>query len=155
MANGSSPFSGQEYSISYFSFDDNLNTELESFDVDLTDGGEDVKTLMRGYAGRVPGAAMCSGNFAGVLPYAPTDTGGVGTQSGGMVTGNGVTLPETMLTAFNANNNLPVKFIMQLGSPAVQQLVFKGNITSLKFGSAVGKATTFSGTLSGCFNIFK
>ena len=78
------PFSGQEYQVGYLSFDDNLNTEVVSFDIDLTDGGEDVKTLMRGYAGRVKGAAMCSLNFTGVVPYAPTDTGGVGLASGGM-----------------------------------------------------------------------
>ena len=150
------PFSGQEYQVSYLSFDDNCpNTEVESFEVDVVDGGDDIKTLMRGYAGRVKGAAMASLNFSGALPYAPTDTGGVGMDSGGMVTGKGVPLDQTMLTNYNTNNDLPVKFIMALGFPHVQQLVFKGNITNLKYSSAVGRPTTFTGTATGTFNVWQ
>lgn len=154
------PFSGQEYQVGYLSFDDNPNTEVESFDIDVTDGGEDVKTLMRGYAGRVKGAAMATLNFTGAIPYVPTDTGGTGMGSGGMVTGgnsaNGsVPLDQTMLTNYNQNNDLPVKFTVNLGSPSVQQLVFKGNITTMKYAAAVGNVFKFSGTATGTFNVWK
>jgi hypothetical protein len=97
---------------------------------------------------------MCTFNFSGALPYAPTDTGGVGLSSGGMVTGKGVQLDQTMLTNLNQNNNVPVKFVVQVGSPAVQTLTFKGNITNLKFSSAVGQEIKFSGTATGTFSTF-
>jgi hypothetical protein len=153
------PFSGQEYQVGYLSFDDNPNTEVESFDIEVTDGGEDVKTLMRGYAGRVKGAAMASLNFTGSIPYAPSDTPGVGLSTTGMITGgngqNGaVPLDQTMLTNYNQNNDLPVKFTVNLGSPAVQQLVFKGNITNMRYAVAVGNVFKFSGTATGTFNIW-
>lgn len=151
-----SPFSGQEYTLSYLTFGSaNVNSEVESFDIDLTDGGEDVKTIARGYAGRVPGAAMCSLNFSGVMPYQPTDSSGVGTLNQGMLADGTTPLDQTMLNAHTNNYNMaPLQFIMSLGAPAVQQLIFKGNITSMKYAAGIGKATTFSGTATGTFAVF-
>lgn len=153
MANN--PFSGQVYQVGYLAFDDNFNTEVKSFDLEVVDGGKDVETLLRGYSGRVKGAAKASLNFTGVIPYQPTDTGGVGLASGGMVTGKGVPLDQTLLTNANTNNSQPVKFAVSIGSPAVQTLTFKGNITSLRYAAAIGDEFTFSGTATGTFSTFE
>jgi hypothetical protein len=155
-------FDGQDYQLMYLTFGDSNtpSTEIESFDIDLTDGGEDVKTLVKGYAGRCGGAAMCTLNFSGAVPYMPKDSAGVGTENAGMTVsqsaGNlsGVTLEHTMLSPLNTTGNTPITFVAQIGKTKAQQLLFKGQIGTLKFSTGVGKAATFSGTATGTFSVF-
>jgi hypothetical protein len=157
MATVNSPFSGLVYKQGYIAFDGNVNDQVESFDIDVTDGGEDVKTLMRGYAGRIAGAAMTTMNFSGAIPAATPDVGGAGFNSLGMVTGKGVPLDQTLLTNYNANNYSQVQMIMFLGPQTsyTQQLVFLGNITTMKYTAGVGKPITFSGTATGSFSVWQ
>lgn len=147
------PFTPQEYSPLYVSVDDNHLTEVQSITVDRVDGGARVETIMRGFAGRVLGAAMATCTLRGVIPYQPTDVTGAGFANQGMVTGSGVQLDATMLTQLNQNGNAPVKFIIAIGNPAVQQLVFKGFITNLNIDYAVGKQADFTLTVEGSFNL--
>lgn len=150
----SSAYVLQRYQAMYLKIDDNLMTEVESLDVSTTDGGEDIATLVRGLAGRASGAAKATINFNGFVPYKPTDTGGAGLDSGGLTTGKGLQLDETMLTNLNKNGGLPVNFILMVGSPAAQKLYFAGNINSMKFSAAVGKAARFSANATGEFSTF-
>lgn len=149
-----SPYVGQEFTCSYLSINDNLMTEVQSIRVTRTDGGSDVETLVRDYAGRVKGAAKATINISGVVPYLPPDTGGAAFASGGMVAGGGVQLDATMLTSLNQNGNQPIKFVVAVGQPAAQQLVFKGYISEVVVDTAVGKQTNFSLTASGTFALF-
>jgi hypothetical protein len=153
MVTVNSPFQGLVYKLGYIAFDGNVNDQMESFDIDVVDGGEDVKTLMRGLAGRLQGAAMATLNFSGVIPAATPDVGGGGFSSLGMVTGQGVPLDQTMLTNFNANNYKQVQFIAYIGPQTsyTQQLVFLGNINNLKYSAGVGQTMKFSGTATGQF----
>ncbi len=144
----------QEYQVLYLTVDDLLMTEVQSINVVRTDGGADVETLVRDYAGRVKGAAKADITVRGVIPYAPTDTGGQAFSSGGMVVGGGQQLDQTMLTGLNANSNAPVQFIVQVGSPAAQQLMFKGFIHSLTVDVSVGKQADFTFQASGQFSTF-
>ena len=144
----------QEYQVLYLSVDGNLQTEVQSINVVRTDGGADVETLVRDYAGRVKGAAKADITVRGVIPYEPTDTGGAAFSSGGMVKGGGQQLDATMLTGSNQNSNLPVSFLIQVGSPAAQQLIFKGFIHSLTVDAAVGKQADFTFQASGQFSLF-
>jgi hypothetical protein len=156
MVTVNSPFQGLVYKLGYVAFDGNVNDQIESFDIDVVDGGEDVKTLMRGWAGRLQGAAMATLNFSGVIPAATNDVGGAGFASLGMVTGKGVPLDQTMLTNFNGNNNNLVSFIAYIGPQTsfTQQLTFLGNITNMKYSAGVGKTMQFSGSASGTFSIW-
>ena len=106
---------------------------------------------MRGFAGRVLGAAMATCTVKGVIPYQPTDVTGAGFANQGMVTGSGAQLDATMLTQLNQNGNAPVKFIIAIGNPAVQQLVFKGFIISLNIDYGVGKQADFTFVCEGSF----
>lgn len=144
----------QEYQIMYLSVDGNLLTEVQSINVVRTDGGADVETLVRDYAGRVKGAAKADITVRGVIPYEPTDTGGAGFSSGGMVTGGGQQFDSVMLTGANGNSNKPVSFLVQLGFPAAQQLLFQGFIHSLTVDTAVGKQADFTFQASGQFSLF-
>ncbi len=150
-----SPFTPQEYQVGYLTIDDNLMTEVESIKVNRTDGGADVATLVRDYGGRLKGAAMAHITLSGVVPYMPTDTGGSAFDSGGMVTGNGIQLDNTMLTGLNGNSNQPIKFIVSIGQPAAQKLVFKGFISDIEVDIAVGKPVTFTAVASGSFSSFQ
>jgi hypothetical protein len=152
-----SPFTGQLYKLAYVAFDGNVNDQIESFDIDTTDGGKEVYTLMRGRAGRLQGAASATLNFSGTIPAVTTDVGGEGLDSQGMVTGKGVPLDQTMLTNYNANNYQELTFTMYVGPQTnyVQKLFFSGNIVSMKFSGAVGSETKFSGTAMGSFNVFQ
>lgn len=144
----------QEYQVLYLTVNDSLMTEVQSVNVVRTDGGADVETLVRDYAGRVKGAAKADITVRGVIPYQPTDTGGQAFSAGGMTVGGGQQLDATMLTGSNQNSNLPVKFIIQVGSPAAQQLIFKGFIHNLTIDSAVGKQADFTFQASGQFSLF-
>lgn len=144
----------QEFQVLYLQVNGNLMSEVQSINVVRTDGGADVETLVRDYAGRVKGAAKADITVRGVIPYAPTDTGGQAFSSGGMVVGGGQQLDQTMLTGLNANANAPVQFIVQVGSPAAQQLMFKGFIHSLTVDVSVGKQADFTFQASGQFSVF-
>jgi hypothetical protein len=151
---------GQDYQLGYLSLGGNdYSTAIESFDLDLVDGGEDVKTLVLGYAGRCGGAAMATLNFSGAVPYNPTTGGGVGTHNTGMEittsTGQRVSIAETMLSPLNSVSNVPTTFSIFIGKGAVETLTFKGQVSNLKFSSAIGKVFSFSGTATGTFSIFK
>lgn len=147
-----SPFVQQEYQVQYMKIDGNLQTEVDTISMQMSDGGESIKTLVRGLAGRTSGASMITLNFSGSVPYRPTDTGGEGFASGGMVTGKGFQLDQVMLTNQNQNSNLPVQFILMIGNPAAQKLYFSGFIISLKTDVAVGKRITFSASCEGSFS---
>ena len=153
MAN-TPPYVQQAYQVAYLTIGGNLMTEVDSVDISTTDGGEDIKTLVRGLAGRVGGAAMTTLNFSGSVPYLPTDTGGQGFDSGGLVqTGpNGPTqLDQTMLTNLNTNSATPVSMLLTLGNPGAQFYRFSGQINSGKVSSSVGKRTQFSFSATGTF----
>lgn len=144
----------QEYQVLYLTVNDALLTEVQSINVVRTDGGADVETLVRDYAGRVKGAAKADITVRGVIPYMPDDTGGQGFSAGGMTVGGGQQLDATMLTGLNQNSFQPVKFIIQVGSPAAQQLIFKGFIHNFTVDSAVGKQADFTFQASGQFSLF-
>lgn len=145
----------QEYQILYLSVDGNLLTEIQSINVVRTDGGADVETLVRDYAGRVKGAAKADITVRGVIPYMPTDTGGQAFSSGGMVTGAGIQLDQTILTGINQNANKPVSFLVQIGAnPAAQQMLFQGFIHNLTIDVSVGKQADFTFQASGQFSVF-
>jgi hypothetical protein len=155
MPNVTSPFVPQEFQVLYLKIDDNVMTEIQSINVSRTDGGADVETLVRNYGGRVKGSAMAKISVRGVIPYQPTDTGGSGFSSGGMVTGSGVQLDQTILTGLNGNGNLPVKFTIMIGQPAAQKLIFKGFISDITVDVATGKQADFNFNASGEFSIFQ
>ena len=150
-----SPFVPQEYTPLYVSIDDQPLTEVQSITINRMDGGATVETLMREWAGRVKGAAKAEVTLKGVIPYAPTDTGGVGFSAGGMTVGGGVQLDAAMLTSLNQNGNVPVKFAIAIGSPPVQQLIFKGYITSINVDAAIGKQSDFTVSAEGQFQLFQ
>lgn len=149
-----SPNIPQEYQILYLQVDGNYLTEVQSITVNRTDGGSDVETLVRDYAGRVKGSAKADITVRGVIPYDPTDQDGEGFSSGGMITGNQVQLDQTMLSALNQNSNKPVQFVVDIGYPHVQQLFFKGFIHGFTVDVAVGKQSNFTFTASGQFSVF-
>lgn len=146
----------QEYQIMYLSIDGNLMTEVQSINVVRTDGGADVETLVRDYAGRVKGAAKADITVKGVIPYKPGDTAGAGFSSGGMVTGPGIQLDQTMLTGANdpSQANKPVSFLVQIGFPQAQQMLFQGYIHSFTVDVSVGKQADFTFQASGQFSVF-
>jgi hypothetical protein len=161
-------FSPQEYQTLFLEIGGTLMTEVQSISVVRTDGGADVMTLARDYAGRVKGAAKADVTFKGVVPYNPQgDVTGAGFQNGGMMAGaasggsvlsgfqNGLTpLDQTMLTSINTYGAQPVQFAILVGSPAVQQLVFKGYIHEITVDASIGKPTDFTCKASGQFSIF-
>lgn len=127
------------------------NTEVESWEIDVTDGGEDIKALVGGLQGRAGGAAMSTLTFSGTFK-AISDTGGSGMLATGMLA-NGVPLDRTMLVAGNQNNGKPVVFtgvmgINQDADQSVSEISFEGNINNFKY---TGSDTTvkFSGTATG------
>lgn len=149
----------QEYQVLYLSMGGVLQTEVQSVNLVRTDGGADVETLVRDYAGRVKGAAKADITVRGVIPYEPNDTGGAAFSSGGMMVGasqNGPAgqIDQTMLTGLNSYGNQPVTFLLQVGSPSAQQIMFKGFIHSMTVDSAVGKQADFTFQASGQFSIF-
>ena len=144
----------QEYQILYLSVDGNLLTEVQSINVVRTDGGADVETLVRDYAGRVKGAAKADITVRGVIPYEPNDTGGAAFSSGGMVTGPGIQFDQTMLTGANQNANKPVSFLVQVGFPQAQQMLFQGFIHNMTIDVSVGKQADFTFQASGQFSTF-
>lgn len=146
-----SPYVQQRYQVQYLQVDGNLMTEVDTIDITTTDGGEDIKTLVRGLAGRTGGAAMTTLSFSGSVPYLPTDTGGAGFDSGGMVSGKGVQLDQTMLTNLNQNGGQPVQFIVFIGNPAAQKGYFDGQINSVRTNVSVGKRITFTMNATGTF----
>jgi hypothetical protein len=157
MVDMAPPYVQQRYQVMYLTIGGNLQTEVDSADIATTDGGEDIKTLVRGLAGRVGGAAMTTLNFTGSVPYLPTDTGGAGLQSGGMlqVGPNGpVQLDQTMLTNLNANSGAPVNILLSLGNPGAQTYSFSGQINSAKYSTSVGRRTQFSFSATGTFAIW-
>jgi hypothetical protein len=147
-------FVPQEYQVMYLTINDRQQSQVQSITVMRTDGGADVATLARDYSGRVKGAAKADITVKGVIPYKPTDETGAAFSSTGIVEGGGNQLDQTMLTSQNTNSNQPVKFIVQVGSPAAQQLIFKGFIHTMTVDSAVGKQSDFSFQASGSFSIF-
>lgn len=154
----STPYVQQEFPVMYLKLDGNLMTEVQSIRVTRNDGGADIATLVRGQAGRVSGAAFTDITFSGVVPYMPPDTGGEGWESGGMVTGKGAQIDQTMLSNLNANfgNNgaLPVQFVVSLGNPAAQKLFFSGFVHTLDTDVSVGRQISFTATARGSFSTF-
>lgn len=148
-----SAFTPQEYHVLFLTIDDNLLTEVQSINMTRTDGGADVETLVRNYGGRVKGSAKADITVRGVIPYMPTDQTGSGFASQGMVTGGGVQLDQTMLSGLNQNSNKPVKFIIMIGNPAAQQLIFKGFIHTMTIDVATGKQADFTFSASGEFTV--
>jgi hypothetical protein len=147
-------FVPQEYQVLYLTINDRPQSQVQGITVVRTDGGADVVTLARDYAGRVKGAAKADITVKGVIPYEPTDETGAAFSSTGMVEGGGNQLDQTMLTGQNTNSSQPVKFIVQVGSPAAQQLIFKGFIHSMTVDVAVGKQADFTFMASGSFSTF-
>jgi len=155
----------QEYQVLYLELGGNLMTEVQSITVMRTDGGADVATLCRDYAGRVKGAAKADVTFKGVVPFNPTDVTGPAFANGGMTIGAGTAgsggaapagtqLDAAMLTSINQYGNAPVKFTILVGNPEAQQLVFLGFIHELTVDSSVGKPTDFTCRASGQFTLF-
>jgi hypothetical protein len=152
-------FLPQEYQVLFLEIGGVLQTEIQSITCSRTDGGADVETLARDYAGHVKGAAKSMITFKGVIPYNPTDVTGPGFSNQGLMAGPAPSsgpsqLDGTMLTGLNQYNNQPVQFAILVGNPAVQQLVFKGFITELTVDSAVGKPADFTCKASGQFSLF-
>lgn len=150
-----SAFTPQEYQILYLQIDGNLQTEVQSVNVSRTDGGADVETLVRNYAGRVKGSAKAMISIKGVIPYNPTDQTGAGFSSTGLTANPGVQLDQTMLTGLNSNSNKPIQFIVSIGSPSVQNLTFKGFINTFDVDVSVGKQSDFTITATGEFGTFQ
>lgn len=163
MANPQIPdvsFIPQEWQVLYCKIGGNLMTEVQSINVVRTDGGADIATLARDYAGRVKGAAKADVTLRGVIPYLPPDTGGAAFSSGGMTVGAanggnpGVQLDQTMLVQGNQNNNAPVKFLVQVGQPAAQVLSFSGFIHTFTVDVSTGKQADWTAQASGQFSFF-
>jgi hypothetical protein len=149
----SPPYVGQKYQPSFIAVDNNFLTEVQSITLNRVDGGETVKTIMRGWAGIVTGAAMTTGTMKGAVPYQPTDVTGPGFANQGMITGKGYQLDATMLTQMNQNGNTPLTFLIAIGQPAAQQLVFKGFIRSVDMDYTVGGQINFSCNFEGNFTL--
>jgi hypothetical protein len=148
-------FVPQEYQVLYVALNDNWLTEVQSLTVNRSDGGAEAVTLNRGWAGRVKGAEKTMVTLKGIIPYAPTDQAGEGFNSAGMLVGNGGSqMDATMLTALNQNGNQPIKFTVAIGSPAVQQLIFKGFVMSVDVDVAVGKQADWTINAEGQFSLF-
>lgn len=153
-----SQYTPQEYQQLYVKIDNRLQTEVQSITITRTDGGADVTTMVKDYAGRVKGAAMASGTMKGVIPYEMTDASGggaVGFSSAGITTGEGIQMDQTILSNQNQNGNQPVTFIILIGQPAAQKLVFSGYIHDITIDSTVGKQADWSATFSGSYSLFQ
>lgn len=149
-----SPFTPQEYSPLYVTINDTPQTEVQSVTLDQMSGSADVETIMREWAGVVKGAARTECTLKAVVPYVDTDTGGVGFNTGGD-TAAGTQLAGTMITSLNQNNNQAVKFIIQIGSPAVQQYIFKGFIKDVTVDYAIGKQVDVTYKCTGQLSLFQ
>ena len=149
-----SPFTPQEYAPLYVSIDDTPQTEIQSITLDQMSGASDVETIMREWAGVVKGAARTECTLKAVVPYTDTDTGGVGFNTGGD-TAAGTQLAATMITSLNQNLNASVKFIIAIGSPAVQQYVFKGFIKDVTVDYAIGKQVDVTYKATGQLSLFQ
>ena len=158
-------FSPQEYQTLFLEIGGTLMTEVQKITIVRTDGGADVMTLARDYAGRVKGAAKADITFNGVVPYKPSDVGGYGFDNQGMMAGppsggpanayqpGQTPLDQTMLTSLNSYNNQPVQFAILIGpDTSAGYLVFKGFIHEITVDAAVGKPTDFSCKASGQFS---
>ncbi len=148
-----SQFTPQTYAPLYVSINDTEQTEIQSITVDMMSNANDVETIMREWAGVVKGAARTECTLKGVVPYIDTDSGGVGFNTGGD-TAAGINIAGTMITSQNQNANAPIKFIIAIGSPAVQQLVFKGVIKDINVDYAIGKQVDYTLKATGQFSFF-
>lgn len=146
-------FTPQVYAPLYVSINDTEQTEIQSITVDMISNASDVETIMREWAGVVKGAARTECTLKGVIPYIDTDNGGVGMNAGG-ITAAGINIAGTMVTSQNQTSNLPVKFIISIGSPAVQQLVFKGFIKHISVDYSVSKQVDYTLQATGQFSYF-
>src|ERR1019366_9427092 len=155
VLNVTPPFIPQEYTPLYVQVGGKYLTEVQSLTLNRMDGGAPVETRMRGWAGRVMGAPKSEATLKGVIPYFPTDDSGQGFDTGGMTSNTGLQLDETMLTAYNLTQGQPIQFIFQVGSPAAQQAIFLGYITSINVDAAIGKQSDFTVTAEGQFAIFQ
>ncbi len=163
MVDFNSPFAPQEYQVLYIEVNGNLLDQVQSINIVRTDGGADVETLARDWAGRVKGAAKADVTVRGVIPYKTADVGGEGFSSAGMQAGAGqgpgggypaTQLDQTILTGSNTTSALPVKFTVLIGNTPAQQLMFFGYIHTLTIDSAVGKQADFTFQASGQFATF-
>lgn len=154
----SAQYTPQEYDKLYCKLDNRLQTEAQSIQLTRTDGGADVTTIVKDYAGRQKGAAMATFTIKAVIPYIMSDAsggGGAGFSSAGIVTGGGLQLDQTMLTGQNQNSNLPVAFQINIGQPAAQKLVCVGFIHQIVIDYADGKQADVTFTGSGSFSVFQ
>ncbi len=147
-----------DYQKLYCKINNRLQTELQSLTITRTDGGVDVTTTVKDYAGRQKGPAKATGTMKGVVPYILTDSsggGGVGFSSAGIVTGNGLQLDQTLLTGQNQNANLPITILVLIGQPAAQKLAVQGYITEITVDYADGKILEYTAQFSGSYSTFQ
>ena len=157
MPSTTQQYTPSDYQKLYCKLDNRLQTELQSATITRTDGGAPVTTTVKDYAGRQKGPAMTHGTLKGVVPYVLTDAsggGGVGFSSAGIVTGEGLQLDQTMLTAQNQNANLPITLLFLIGQPAAQKIAITGFITEITVDYADGKQIDFSANFEGNMAVF-
>lgn len=146
------------YQKLYMKIDKRLQCELVSLTVNFLDGGATASTIVKDFAGRFQGAAMCRGSGKGIVPYVLSDAsggGGVGMNSAGVVTGKGIQLTQTMLTGQNQNQNLPIVIQINIGQPAAQKLVLPGFITEFTIDYAKGGEASWSFNFEASFAVFQ
>jgi len=146
------------YQKLYMKIDGRLQTELENLSIDFEDGGATASTIVKDFAGRFQGAAMCRVTGKGIVPYILTDAsggGGVGMNSAGIVTGKGIQLTQTMLSGQNQNANLPVVFLVNIGQPAAQKIILPGFIIKFTIDYAKGGQASFNFSAETSFNTFQ
>ena len=148
------PLVPQEYTPLYVQINGTFLSEAQSVTINRMDGGASVETFGREWAGRVKGAPKAEVSIKGVIPYFPTDQSGEGFAAQGM-TAAGTQLDQTMLTSLNGNGNAPVSFIISIGWPAAQQLIFQGYVISINVDAAIGKQSDFSIQCEGKFSVFQ
>lgn len=146
------------YQKLYMKIDGRLQTELVGLTVNFLDGGATASTIVKDFAGRFQGAAMCRGTGKGIVPYILVDAsggGGVGMNSAGVVTGKGIQLTQTMLTGQNANANLPITILINIGQPAAQKLVLPGFITEFTVDYTKGGEAGWTFNFEASFAVFQ
>lgn len=151
------PTTGLVYRLGYISLDGNVIDQMESFDINLDDGGKDVYTLALGRAGRLMGAPSSTFTFNGSIPADTPNVGGAGMESAGMVTGYGIPIDQTLLTAYNTNAQRELSIIMYIGTQTnyIEQLNIYGYVTKTKYAGKVGDTLSFMWDGSGSFAIFQ
>lgn len=145
-------FTPQEFQVMFMKIGQEQQSFIQSIDITRMDGGADVETLALGYAGRVQGAAKTTINCSGIVPYGAPGNGGFSVPG---MTNQGTQLDATMLTPLNGQSNIPVNFIISIGQPAAQKLVFSGYISDIKTSVQVGRQINYSFTATGSFNVFQ